>query len=186
MSLKLYRKYNKTQDTFSTCRFYDYCPYVFLKIRENNKIKNEDYIKSIGPERMISNLIKGNVNTLSELMSTGKSGSFFYYTADGKYTLKTIHKCEQSFFKKILRNYYDHLVSHKSSFINKYLQKPFTNILFYFRIYGFHKIKYKVRNELKTKRLYFIIMENILNTEKVIHNRFDLKGSLHKRKTTEE
>ena len=32
----------------------------------------------------------GEVNSLTALTSQGKSGSFFYYTADGKYMLKTI------------------------------------------------------------------------------------------------
>lgn len=54
------------------------------------------------------------------------------------------------------------------------------------RIYGLHKIKYKVDNELNNKPIYFIIMENILNTDKVIHERYDLKGSLYKRKTFEK
>ena len=42
-----------------------------------------------------------------------------------------------------------------------------------FRIFGLHKI------------IYFIIMENILNTHKVIHEKYDIKGSLYKRKTFE-
>lgn len=33
----------------------------------------------------------GEVSSMTSLTSQGKSGSFFYYTADGKYTLKTIH-----------------------------------------------------------------------------------------------
>ena len=90
-----------------------------MKLREINGVQNEDYLRSIGPERVLTNLIKGNVNTLSELVSTGKSGSFFYYSADGKYTLKTIHKNEYYFLQKILKNYYEHMSKNKKSFINK-------------------------------------------------------------------
>ena len=36
-------------------------------------------------------LILGEMSSMTELTSQGKSGSFFYYTADGKYMLKTIH-----------------------------------------------------------------------------------------------
>jgi len=90
-----------------------------LKLRAACGIKNEDYLRSIGPERVLTNLIKGNVNTLSELVSTGKSGSFFYYTADGRFTLKTIHKNEYFFLQKILKNYYEHMQKNRKSFINK-------------------------------------------------------------------
>lgn len=113
------RKYQNSQANFKTCRFFDFAPHVFLKLRAMTGIKNEDYLRSIGPERVLTNLIKGNVNTLSELVSTGKSGSFFYYSADGKYTLKTIHKKEYYFLQKILKNYYEHFETYKKSFINK-------------------------------------------------------------------
>lgn len=43
------------------------------------------------------------------LFSSGKSGSFFYYTQDGNFMLKTIRKEEFKLMKNILRDYYDHL-----------------------------------------------------------------------------
>jgi 1-phosphatidylinositol-4-phosphate 5-kinase len=49
--------------------------------------------------------------TLSELTSTGKSGSIFYYTYDGKFTLKTIHREEFHFLKNILENYHKHITN---------------------------------------------------------------------------
>lgn len=42
-----------------------------------------------------------------------------------------------------------------------------------------------MREDLQEKTIYFIIMENILNTHKVIHEKYDIKGSLYKRKTFE-
>lgn len=51
------------------------------------------------------------------------------------------------------------------------------------RIYGLHQIIYKPRNEFKEKTIFFIVMENILNTNKPIHEKYDIKGSLYKRKT---
>jgi 1-phosphatidylinositol-4-phosphate 5-kinase len=50
----------------------------------------DGYLKSLGPENLIGNLLMGNISSLKEQMSTGKSGSFFYYTADSLYMLKTI------------------------------------------------------------------------------------------------
>ena len=55
------------------------------------KIDNEEYINSIGPNKLMTSLMMGEVTSLTGLTSQGKSGSFFYYTADGRYMLKTIH-----------------------------------------------------------------------------------------------
>jgi 1-phosphatidylinositol-4-phosphate 5-kinase len=52
----------------------------------------------------------GNITSLKEQCSTGKSGSFFYYTADSKYMLKTISHAEFERLKIILKPYYDHIV----------------------------------------------------------------------------
>jgi 1-phosphatidylinositol-4-phosphate 5-kinase len=48
----------------------------------------------VGPESVIGELLMGNFMCLTEQSSTGKSGSFFYYTADGKLMLKTISRDE--------------------------------------------------------------------------------------------
>jgi 1-phosphatidylinositol-4-phosphate 5-kinase len=43
-------------------------------------IESNSYISSIGPENLLSSIVQGDMSTLSELTSTGKSGSFFYYS----------------------------------------------------------------------------------------------------------
>ena len=48
-------------------------------------------------------MFNANFKTLTELCSTGKSGSFFYYTTDGKFMLKTIRKDEFKLMKSILK-----------------------------------------------------------------------------------
>jgi 1-phosphatidylinositol-4-phosphate 5-kinase len=58
---------------------------------------------------MLSSLLKGNFHSLKELISSGKSGSFFYYSMDGKYTLKTIPKNEKNLLKDKLKDLYYHL-----------------------------------------------------------------------------
>ena len=73
------------QGNFKICKFFDYAPHVFNEIRNLFGISKESYLRSVGPENLISNLLKGNLNTLRELVSSGKSGSFFYYSADGFY-----------------------------------------------------------------------------------------------------
>ena len=72
--------------------FTDYAPNTFNHIRRLFQIDNDEYIRSIGPNRLMSSLMLGEMSSFTELTSQGKSGSFFYYTPDGKYMLKTIRE----------------------------------------------------------------------------------------------
>lgn len=90
------------------------------------KIDNEEYIGSIGPNRLMASLMMGEVNSMTSLTSQGKSGSFFYYTADGKYMLKTIQHREYKFLRRILQDYYFYLKDHPHTLITKF--------------YGLHKL----------------------------------------------
>ncbi|KYK67601.1 phosphatidylinositol-4-phosphate 5-kinase, partial [Toxoplasma gondii TgCatPRC2] len=70
-------------------RFVDYAPMVFRRLRERFHISSETYVRSVGPEQLLGNLLLGNLSSLSELVSEGRSGALFYYTADGKFMIKT-------------------------------------------------------------------------------------------------
>ncbi len=99
----------------------------------------------------------GNITSLQEQCSTGKSGSFFYYTSCGRFLIKTIGRSEFKFFKSILPDYYRHLSEHPHSLL--------------LRVFGLHKLK-----QVKTK-VYFAVISNVFNTEREIHARYDIKGS---------
>ena len=107
----------KAFDKRKKCRFYDYSPLVFEKIRLKFGITNEKYLKSMGPEQMLSSLILGNLASLTELCSAGKSGSFFYFSPDsllfilisGKFLLKTISRNEFVFLRKLIKPYYEYI-----------------------------------------------------------------------------
>jgi len=79
--------------------FYDFSPRVFHLIRMMYGITPDAYLKSIGPENLLGSLFMGNIASLSEQCSSGKSGSFFYYTSDSLYMLKTISHTEFLHFK---------------------------------------------------------------------------------------
>lgn len=72
--------------------FKNYAPIIFKNIRNFYGIKSKEYLTSVGPEQVISNMVLGNLSTLSELLSEGKSGSLFYFTSNGKYIIKTVIK----------------------------------------------------------------------------------------------
>lgn len=160
---------SKVKPSFKRCFFTDYASYAFRSIRRRFNINDTKYVNSIGSDSMIMNLIKGRLKTFLEQTSSGKSGSFFYFSSDGQYVLKTIKKSEKTFLRSILDNYYKHLMTNPDSLITK--------------IYGLHKIAFtRIRSSNKIdKSIYFIIMSNTFNTPFTIHTRYDLKGSLYKR-----
>ena len=80
----LIQKRTEGFDITSACEFYEYAPAIFEKIRKRYRISNNDYLKAVGPEQMLGSIIMGNLSSLTELCSTGKSGSFFYFSLDGK------------------------------------------------------------------------------------------------------
>lgn len=118
---------------------------------------------------LVGSLLMGNVQSLKEQCSTGKSGSFFYYTADSRFMLKTIHYGEYLRLKHILKQYYEHVVKYPQTLIT--------------RFFGLHKIKYKPDGAVSYQRYYFIIMANVFNTRRPIGVRYDLKGSKQGRLT---
>jgi len=155
-------------------RFVDYAPLVFQRIRAGFGIRHEDYLKSVGPEQLLGNMILGNLSSLSELSSEGKSGAFFYYTADGKYMMKTVTPKEHSLLKKMLRSYFHHLQQNPGTLICRFLG------LHCLRVQKFKRSKAPVRSGSSknvVQKLYFVVMGNMFNTPFEIHRRYDLKGS---------
>lgn len=105
----------------------------------------------------------GSLTTLSELCSEGKSGSFFYYSADGKYMVKTISHTEHRFFRKILPGYYSHIITNPDTMLVRFL--------------GSHQIRFGKHSKVGSKRIYFVVMGNLFDTPFKIQIRYDLKGS---------
>merc|ERR1712196_761473 len=154
-------------------RFTDYAPLVFHKIRVRFGISPEAYVKAIGPEQLIGNLVLGNLTSLAELSSEGKSGAFFYYTSDGRYVIKTITRAEKSIIVSLLKHYYEFLSAEENS----------TTLLT--RILGLHSLHVKRTAQSSSAgtrlyrrlppKLYFMVMSNLFATEHEIHRRYDIK-----------
>lgn len=104
---------------------------------------------------------------LSELGSPGKSGSFFYFSRDYKYIIKTIHHAEHKFLRKILKEYYDHVKNNPNTLLSQF--------------YGLHRVKMPYG-----KKIHFVVMNNLFPPHRDIHTTFDLKGSTLGRDYKEE
>ena len=159
-------------NNFKKCKFKDYAPYVFENIRRQFGITSDMYLRSIGVNTFQNAFFDKLYLMLAE-NSSGKSGSFFFHSADGKYMLKTISQNEFNVLLRILPDYHKHLMENPNTLMARY--------------YGLHRMKcYKKRKIVYD--LYICVMNNVFDIEKpeLIQNLYDLKGSTYKRITKKD
>ncbi|ORM40840.1 26S proteasome non-ATPase regulatory subunit 14 -like protein [Babesia sp. Xinjiang] len=140
--------------------FTEHAPMVFKRLRAMMNLSEEEYIHSVGPEHLVGNMVLGNLSTLSELLSEGKSGALFYFTANGKLVLKTVTKKCAEFVQQWLPQYYEHLKKYPNSLITRFV--------------GLYSMSQCRKRGATT---YFIVMNNVFFSSAAIHRRYDLKGS---------
>ncbi|KAF5330151.1 hypothetical protein D9611_010588 [Ephemerocybe angulata] len=129
-------------------KFKDYAPWVFRTLREDHfQIDPADYLLSLTSKYI-----------LSELGSPGKSGSFFYFSRDYRFIIKTIRHAEHKFLLKILKQYYTHIQENPHTLLS--------------RFYGLHRVKLP-----RGRKIHFVIMNNLFPPHKDVHETYDLKGS---------
>ncbi len=129
-------------------KFKDYAPKVFHHLRERFNIDQSHYLNSLG-----------GAYEYIEFNSNSKSGSFFFYSHDGKFMIKTQSKAESKFLRRILAHYYQvtlvDSLTHNCSlrFIVQYvMNNPNTYIT---RFYGMHRIKMPhIR-----RKIHFVVMQ---------------------------
>jgi 1-phosphatidylinositol-4-phosphate 5-kinase len=137
-------------------KFKDYSPWVFRHLRRIFGLDPADYLMSLTSKYI-----------LSELGSPGKSGSFFYFSRDYKYIIKTIHRGEHKYLRKVLKIYHSHVKENPNTLISQF--------------YGLHRVKTPFG-----RKIYFVVMNNLFPPHRDIHQTFDLKGSTIGRDYREE
>lgn len=135
-------------------KFKDYAPWVFRHLREQFKLDPADYLVSLTSKYIVS-----------ELGSPGKSGSFFYFSRDFRFIIKTIHHSEHKMLRKILKDYYNHVQNNPNTLISQF--------------YGLHRVKLPFG-----RKIHFVVMNNLFPPHRDIHRTFDLKGSTLGRRFT--
>ena len=120
---------------------------MFRRLRSLFRLDPADYLMSLTGKYI-----------LSELGSPGKSGSFFYFSRDYKYIIKTIHHAEHKFLRKVLKDYYTHVQDNPNTLLSQF--------------YGLHRVKMPYG-----KKIHFVVMNNLFPPHRDIHTTFDLKGS---------
>ncbi|XP_066139429.1 phosphatidylinositol 4-phosphate 5-kinase type-1 alpha isoform X3 [Euwallacea fornicatus] len=101
---------------------------------------------------------------LRELSNPGASGSIFYLTSDDEFIVKTVQHKEGEFLQKLLPGYYMNLN-----------QNPRTLLPKFFGLYCY---------QCNSKNVRLVIMNNLLPSNVVMHQKYDLKGSTYKRKAS--
>ncbi|GAM28302.1 hypothetical protein SAMD00019534_114780 [Acytostelium subglobosum LB1] len=150
---------------FNGWTFKDHAPFVFKKIRDKQEIDPKHYMFSLGPEKIFGNLLMGNLSVLCEVVSSGRSGSMFFRSNEGRYLIKTIPSYEEAVLKSFLPSYIKHIEKYPNSLLTKTL--------------GCYSMT-------KAKELKFIVMNNLFFTPLPIHEKYDLKGSTIGRQVQED
>lgn len=132
-------------------KFKDYAPTVFRELRRLFGLDPADYLVSLTSKYI-----------LSELNSPGKSGSFFYYSRDYRFIIKTIHYSEHRHLRKILKLYYEHVKHNPNTMLSQF--------------YGLHRVKMPIYYG-RHRRIYFIVMNNLFPPHRDLSKVYDLKGS---------
>lgn len=135
-------------------KFKDYAPAVFRELRENFHLDTADYLLSLTAKYI-----------LSELGSPGKSGSFFYFSRDYRFIIKTIRHREHKFLMKILKAYYMHVRENPHTLLSQF--------------YGLHRVKLP-----GGRKIHFVVMNNLFPPHRDVHEMYDLKGSVAHREQT--
>eukprot|EP01129_Flabellula_baltica_P011973 TRINITY_DN5338_c0_g1_i1.p1 TRINITY_DN5338_c0_g1~~TRINITY_DN5338_c0_g1_i1.p1 ORF type:complete len:678 (-),score=125.49 TRINITY_DN5338_c0_g1_i1:209-2242(-) len=130
--------------------FTEFAPHIFQKIRLLSGMTAEEYRRGINPRYMKEAIekVKG---------SDGRSASFFCWSADKKFIIKTIPQYESEKLRDILPVYYDHLNADESLLV---------------KFYGSYMIELP-----QSEPLYIIVMNNCHPPNMEMDEKYDLKGS---------
>ena len=130
----------------------EYLPEIFNDLRINDEINNEVMIRAFNPSKN-----KAAIDKMSE--SKGRSGSFFFYSHDRKFIIKTISAEEKNTLLDILHDYFNYIKDHNSTLMTK--------------IYGIYTVVIKNASSVNV-----ILMQNLFGCSPIhILWSCDLKGS---------
>ena len=137
--------------------FIDIEPTVFGLLRSSYGLNPKVYQESFH----IKDELDVESSGMLEKFTEGKSGSFFYFTRDFRYIIKTVSSEEEAFLQKIAYRYYSYMQKNPDSLI--------------VRLYGLHK----VRLAREQRYISVVVMDNIFYNREMLpmHERYDLKGS---------
>ncbi|KAL4513256.1 hypothetical protein Ndes2437A_g09168 [Nannochloris sp. 'desiccata'] len=129
----------------------DYTPRVFQRLRSLFGIDNADYLVSLT-----------GGPALRELASPGASGCIFFLSSDDRFMIKSVRKEEMELLLGLVKRYHAHIAAQPNTFLVRFL--------------GVHRISPWLGRNAR-----FLVMGNVLPTDRRMHRKYDLKGSTYKR-----
>lgn len=149
---------------------HQYKPKNFELIRRLHGVSNDDFIGSICDSELVGGYTE----------SSGKSGSLFWSSFDGKYIMKSICHQESIFLNNICSAYLRYIRSHPHTLLCKFfgMFKIVTSVAQPSYIRGGQRAS-RVRSQfVQTTR--FVIMQNVFSNQCGLE-KFDLKGTTEDR-----
>eukprot|EP01127_Copromyxa_protea_P002386 TRINITY_DN1227_c0_g1_i1.p1 TRINITY_DN1227_c0_g1~~TRINITY_DN1227_c0_g1_i1.p1 ORF type:complete len:864 (+),score=147.02 TRINITY_DN1227_c0_g1_i1:31-2622(+) len=131
--------------------FHDISPKAFERIRELSGVNPMQYRKALHPRKFLK-----RVN--DQKFTDGRSGSFFCFSPDKQFILKTIPKSESKMLYDIMWHYTKHIEDNPETLL--------------VRFYGSYVLKPPHANSI-----YIVVLQNVFNYPYRVHETFDLKGS---------
>lgn len=133
----------------------EYSPDVFAFLRERDGFDNDILRDSLRPDANMSAVFRAGE-------SSGKSGSFFFFSQDQNFIIKTMTESDFNAFKRIQRAYFKRVCTDRDSLLA--------------RIYGIYSVIMEDKEPVK-----LVVMGNTMKNATRHLGVFDLKGSLVKR-----
>lgn len=137
---------------------YEYAPDVFSKLRSLDGFVDKDLKDSMDPQidKNVENIFKSGEGM-------GKSGSFFFFSHDERFLIKTMTLDDFQAWMKMFEEYYLHVTQYPDSLIA--------------RVYGVYSIRVEGMSIV-----YYMMMGNTKKIDSSYMRRlYDLKGSMLKR-----
>lgn len=94
--------------SWNDCKFTDFRPLAFFRIRQFFGINEEAYLSSLA-------------NCTTPKVSEGASGSFMFYSKDRSYIVKSLTSQESSFLHSFLDEYVRYMTSQSNTFLTRFL-----------------------------------------------------------------
>ena len=132
-------------------KYKEYAPRVFQRLRHLFGVDDADFLVSLT-----------GGPALREMPSPGSSGCIFFLSEDDRFLIKSVRKEEMGMLLNLIRKYETYIEKNPASLI--------------VRFYGIHRVRPWLGRNAR-----FLVMGNVLPTEKRMHRRYDLKGSTYGR-----
>jgi 1-phosphatidylinositol-4-phosphate 5-kinase len=151
-------KENRTDETLTINEdivVTEFAPDVFSFLRQKDGYSNKTLELSLDPDNNKEKVFKAGE-------SQGKSGSFFFFSQDQKFIIKTMTDSDFNAFMRLFRSYFRHVCSPKTRSLLA-------------RVYGVYSVKMGTQKPVK-----LVVMGNTMLVENFNNVRgvFDLKGSM--------